>query len=1608
MLLLTLLPFVGWAAPGLVFTYGTDEYDPDYETSTVTLDEVDDVKCWFVQETTAGYTHEYVTDEVEWEFNDPTSDWTYGEQWEPGEYTATYVDPASGDEFYAILTVTANQLGNSLTLWLGQEEVAQEQIITPQEWQQLTVKFGNTTLDANDYVWKKNNGNEWVDLAGEQPGDGDRLQASYDYYDGQTTTTYTSPVVIVAVNDGPTPITPTTDNIVVVNVQPQSGLKMPYATPVDEIVVTPKMIATNVNAFYSEENKQLIADKLMIVDAETISKAAAGEKPMLEFALIDEEDNEIEIGGVTYVIQPIAPTPIEIVKAQNELKEGTGVSGFAFDLIKGIPYTGEPQNLVKPVSSTFNFTSFSGEGLGAKELGTGTAKVVRVDRENDETIAEIEVTKNEPAGTTTANDAASFEGQTFYVYADPTTIPTGRIQLFTYEDDKEVENPDYPDDSDEEFIIVPAGYFPTGIWVSVEAGEESWAKFGEKEGVQFLTISKKDFDELEDATDDPADYSPAADDANWSTEIPQGTEIDKYYVWARAAAGENWEAGDAEFVEDYAEIVKGKATFEWTNEIADVYYVNPSGKYGITRDKKNIDFGTVKVTPAAAQSLVKWGYNEADEFDADGNPTHWTTVQEIVDATEGNPGTVFEEGGVYRVFPYVPADDHFELKALAMSKRKIFTVEKPSVVFQTTPASKVIGYDTEEGLTFGIDNGTWAEFDGTYSIANDGGLEYVWYEDKECTELAETDDEGNYPAGKAYYVRAEEQEDIAIKDQTHVIKEIKPAQIFITPGDIYAHVEQDVELVFGQTLPLNLIYEDGAYDPESEEIEDFEENTWNGLLKATMIKDAEGNDVTDGEEVVLYDYSWTTGRRPNFVEHYITTVLPVGTWKVGAAETVDAESNVMVIGSGIWTITPKDITNADFNDPRVAGMGYSFDLNKTYTSQEIKLDGEDLDEKFRYRDEGAPRINNVEYGFIYGYLTMGEDFEITSYTNNTNAGEATFHIKGIGNFKGEKDLTFTIDKAIVPVYPVSDPVQEWAVGGDDSKFLVDWDALREYLNENFRYGKNIDFTKDNGFKALKVKRNVGIKVGYHPEGLIAYAENDEEADNYEFDFETAPLNVTKGQINLAVKDIHVPYNATLDLDGIPFDFELAEGTTFLGTSKTLEEGWKVLVSGLDDVEFAVANAEKYVVTTDGYEITATLPEGKELTATNYNVTITDATGTLFIDPIKLVLTAKDRTLSAAAFVKDGKFDETTKAAEIEKLKKIDNASVDATGLMPNDKFEDVVESIAIDEETGVISLTPKANANYVTPTYEEKTLVDGKLTITPLNGIVLTSEMAEYKTDKWGDPVEPLELIGGDKKTLADNNNLPVSSVTLLLKAPKLVKDGEELAEFGQWNKNQWHTLVLPFAVTARDVTYAFPEDGYVIVNVADPVNTVLPADIDQVIPANTPFCVKTAQAYDYTVENEVDGENIGQGILLTFERNIEKYGPYVIVEPTDIVKDETFENEWGYTFEGTYNQEFVIDNTKSYLRFLGPKKWNFIESANTTYTLPPYYGYVNLGEGFAGTREVIFTFEEPDGSTTDIKNVDFVNGANSEDMYRVDGVKMTVAPTQKGVYIQGGKKFVK
>ena len=90
--------------------------------------------------------------------------------------------------------------------------------------------------------------------------------------------------------------------------------------------------------------------------------------------------------------------------------------------------------------------------------------------------------------------------------------------------------------------------------------------------------------------------------------------------------------------------------------------------------------------------------------------------------------------------------------------------------------------------------------------------------------------------------------------------------------------------------------------------------------------------------------------------------------------------------------------------------------------------------------------------------------------------------------------------------------------------------------------------------------------------------------------------------------------------------------------------------------------------------------------------------------------------------------------------------------------------------------------------------------------------------------------------------------------------------------------------------------------------------------------------------------------------------------------------------------------------------KWAHIgASSANTWSCVPFDAYVDLTAA-AAPESVIFTFQEIDGSTTAIKNVEAsVNEVNAvkTGWYTIDGKKLNAAPAQKGVYINNGKKVV-
>lgn len=1135
----------------------------------------------------------------------------------------------------------------------------------------------------------------------------------------------------------------------------------------------------------------------------------------------------------------------------------------------------------------------------------------------------------------------------------------------------------------------------------VEEGEDP-IKPATLGGVEYFMLTKAQYEALENKPADPAEYE-IPEDATWSevNVIPQAMPVGSYYVWARAAETANYEGSDPVYVGE-AKIEAAAPIFAGTINIDKKYFRTP--RSGNVQNWKRLYFEDLtknNLNPPTGTFTVKLNENaEAETVKADEVTYYLQQGQEVDgEVTYDNSRTIEIGGrgwnrfdfdlGYYRIIAAFNGNDHFgAVDYTASTVTAEFQVVRPTVTIQTTPNPYMLAYgtDAEFGYEPKFEEGAWE------ATLNDPLVSYNWYSDEACENQLLVN--GDVPVGN-YYVKVDG--DFEVRGFEI---DILPAQVIVAAGEIYANIE-DKTLVYGETLPLTLTYVRGAYAPESDEIDDFEETIWgNGALVA--------KNVETKEEIELY--RWATGYGMNRVYH--TTLLPVGTWEVSKAP--QEGNNLLIVSKGTWTVTPKDITNADFNNPRVAGLGGTWSLSMTYTSEQLVPGEEELEGKFTYSDE-ATMFNPFPYELET--LVYGEDFEVINPGENINAGEGagTFTVKGIGNYTGEKELTFDIAKAPLFVNPIA---ATWKLDTPEPNdtYAIDWDSetgIKQQLKKfkNDRNGK-LDLTTANGFKDLAVKRIVGENAGENAEGVIAYLPEDAApADNYEFIFGTAPLTIEKGLLQLKMAAQKATYNGTNKPVYNLGSFELA-GPENLNPILVEDDNWQMIVKTNEE------KAEQIKITdnleegkdADGrypageYTITYEIPKGT-FYATNYEIEIVEpTTATLTVEPAEITITARDYTVRFREFLdEDGKIDQekidayiasiTTKTVEGETVVNDEAVRISPRdGLKAGDAVKDVVAEIqvaGIVAGENAITVIPAENPNYAITT------VDGTLTVRARRGITLYSEddVKELNDDDEWVVTEP-----GDMTTLNTYNNQPVQWVNVYIKQPSIEKNGEETAI--TWNADQWYSLVFPFDVTVREISNAF---GYAIVNIADPDATTEKnvmfklQKITDVIPANTPFCVKT--------DTEIDtyGDE-GEGYLMEFDgvRYIQLpengYPSVLIEDPASL----------GYTFDGTY-ETMTIDNSLSYLRFLYNDGWKYVgKTSSTVFTLKPYTGYVNLGESNAA-RNVTFTFEEADGTTTSINAMDFINGkaSDAEGIYNLNGMKLKNAPTRKGVYIQKGQKVV-
>ena len=126
---------------------------------------------------------------------------------------------------------------------------------------------------------------------------------------------------------------------------------------------------------------------------------------------------------------------------------------------------------------------------------------------------------------------------------------------------------------------------------------------------------------------------------------------------------------------------------------------------------------------------------------------------------------------------------------------------------------------------------------------------------------------------------------------------------------------------------------------------------------------------------------------------------------------------------------------------------------------------------------------------------------------------------------------------------------------------------------------------------------------------------------------------------------------------------------------------------------------------------------------------------------------------------------------------------------------------------------------------------------------------------------------------------------------------------------------------------------------------------------------------------------------------------------------DNEAENDERVRFIGTYDAQ-TIDNENQSILYMGSGNTLYYPSGEAATHINACRAYFKIGEDDAASVRALssFIFSEDDTEATGIISVDGgqTNIDHSADAwYTLSGVRLNGKPTQRGLYIQGGKKVL-
>ena len=487
-------------------------------------------------------------------------------------------------------------------------------------------------------------------------------------------------------------------------------------------------------------------------------------------------------------------------------------------------------------------------------------------------------------------------------------------------------------------------------------------------------------------------------------------------------------------------------------------------------------------------------------------------------------------------------------------------------------------------------------------------------------------------------------------------------------------------------------------------------------------------------------------------------------------------------------------------------------------------------------------------------------------------------------------------------------------------------------------------------------------------------------DNYDVVYTPGSYVVQTGQLAIIPNDINITYGQDVPTPSATIAGLLPEHQT-----GEVYESLLAQVNNALNVNKSNLNAGTYngAITVDLTKVT--LPAAWE---NMYSNTFTAFTGKLKIDKRRLTkITVKAQTLNTTDLVtalKKGKDFVEFEATGYE-INPDDYARLESEYNFAFAGSASTASAATFDKGIRIafVSTTNKFK-NFDLPiktgtteisldTEEDGKYTFGKLTVTVADNVTLLSQTTFANTEK-----DPATVLSG-----ANNKKVTV--------------------KFGarEIKKEVWTPMVLPFATNVKEISNAL---GYAVVDLMEAKgdgNVHFTLHLGD-IPANTPFIVKayencnlagvgTIGDYNYQAPVEVAGKTID------FTTNINTITKNAVVSDGDI------------EFIGVYSKNTGIYGLNSWYCSSSTGVWNYpntdVYTESNKMIIPTMKAYLQFPAG-SGARMIYI--QEPDGSTTAISAVAFENEAVANDgWYTLNGVKLQGAPTEKGVYINNGKKVV-